>query len=422
MRVALTLLFVWLSSVPMLAIFAFVPADRVTEVPIDRLLANLGRNPDRLTPPEWQRAVGRVHLLAYLRGVVTLPVLRDHPSQLADGTIDDCSLLDPPTAAEQRQIDVRIRAGRPPVVRPPTGERCLTPTFSLAPRPEIPVERDSGRPASDRHLAEARTAYEAARALDPSDLRTHVALAFVYDRSGLPPQAAAELRLVLRDGLKRFPVPGKDAAVDWETHVVVSEALGHFLTLANSRADQQLRSRVVRRLKDTPPALSITPILVPVDADAPFESLVDRSSDVAFDFAGQEVPIRGGWITPKAAWLVWDPDRRQRIIGGFQLFGSVTWMSFWGNGYRALALLDDNGDGRIDGHELAGLALWHDADADGVCDALEVDTVASYGIVSVAYDHERVSDELWRSPRGVTYANGNQRPTYDWVVRGRPIR
>jgi hypothetical protein len=94
-RIIVTLLLVGFATAPSLATFEQVPAPRIVEIPIERVLGNLTGNGKMLPTAELQRAIGRVHLLAYLRGVVTLPVLRDKPSEVAEGSIGDCGQLDP---------------------------------------------------------------------------------------------------------------------------------------------------------------------------------------------------------------------------------------------------------------------------------------------------------------------------------------
>lgn len=138
---------------------------------------------------------------------------------------------------------------------------------------------------------------------------------------------------------------------------------------------------------------------------------------VSFDLTGQGLPLRGGWLKKNAAWLVWDPQSKGKITSGFQLFGSVTWLTPWENGYLALGALDDNGDGKIAGDELKGLSLWRDANANGISDKGEVKPVAYWQIVSLGYRHKRQSKEAWISEAGVTFANGETRPTYDWIIR-----
>ena len=166
----------------------------------------------------------------------------------------------------------------------------------------------------------------------------------------------------------------------------------------------------------------ITPLLVPLDNAAGVDDIVDRGAAVRFDADGLG---RGGawsWITPRAAWLVWDPARTGRVRSGTQLFGNVTFWLFWPDGYRALASLDDDGDGSISGPELDGLALWQDRDADGVSDAGEVRPVQRWGVTSLAargvgHTHRDVS--AWAAD-GVRFRDGTIRPTYDLLLRSAP--
>jgi hypothetical protein len=72
--------------------------------------------------------------------------------------------------------------------------------------------------------------------------------------------------------------------------------------------------------------------------------------------------------------------------------------------------------------ELKGLALWHDANGDGVCDPGEVKPLSEYGIVAVSCRYERDPshpDRIAFSPRGVTFANGRTRPTFDLILQPR---
>lgn len=150
-------------------------------------------------------------------------------------------------------------------------------------------------------------------------------------------------------------------------------------------------------------------------------SLINPGANVSFDFTGQGLPLRGDWITADAAWLVWDPRNTGKTTNGFQLFGSVTWLTPWDNGYLALAALDDNGDGKIAGGELKGLSLWRDENGDGISDKGEVKPVADWNIVALSHRHKRQSKHAWISETGVTFANGETRATYDWLVRTRLV-
>jgi hypothetical protein len=79
---------------PSMSMFAMVPADRVDEVPVERLLENLERNAQNLPEAEKWRAIGRIHLLAWLKQAAALPVYRERPGTIAEGEIGDCAELD----------------------------------------------------------------------------------------------------------------------------------------------------------------------------------------------------------------------------------------------------------------------------------------------------------------------------------------
>jgi len=144
---------------------------------------------------------------------------------------------------------------------------------------------------------------------------------------------------------------------------------------------------------------------------------------VTFDVDGSGLDRTWSWITPKAAWLVSDPKRDGKITSGLQLFGNVTFWMFWHNGYAPLAALDDDRDGILTGKELAGLALWHDANGNGVADPGEVKPVSAYGIVAISCKWQVLNenpDKVAFSPNGVVFQDGKTRPTFDLVLKAQP--
>jgi hypothetical protein len=147
--------------------------------------------------------------------------------------------------------------------------------------------------------------------------------------------------------------------------------------------------------------------------------MVDDEADVTFELDGTG-NRRWTWITTDAAWLVNDHRGTGDITSGLQLFGNVTFWAFWQNGYHALRALDDNGDGRLRGSELPGLALWHDRNSDGISDRGEVRPLAEWGIVELStdyhYDASHQHEIPW-SRAGVVFADGTVRPTFDVVLR-----
>lgn len=161
----------------------------------------------------------------------------------------------------------------------------------------------------------------------------------------------------------------------------------------------------------------VTPILFSFEQQGGLGELLAPNVFVSFDLDGTGRKQRWPWVKPDTAILVWDPDRTGRITSGRQLFGSVTWWLFFPDGYRALDALDDNRDGELAGAELAGLAIWMDANSNGVSDPGEVTAIEDTpiaGIETAAITTDGVSPA---NPIGLRLKHGRRLPTYDWVVR-----
>ncbi len=189
----------------------------------------------------------------------------------------------------------------------------------------------------------------------------------------------------------------------------------HLAMLAKSRADRERVWHVWARLGASRPRAFVTPMIVPL-VDGDFESLVDRHSTVQFDFAGTGDLRAHGWLRDDAAWLVWEPRAHGRILSGFDMIGAVTWAAFWRDGFQVLRALDDDRNGLVDGAELSGLALWHDANSNGASDPGEVRPVSAHGILSLATKGTG-DPNLLIAPAGVRYGDGKVRPLYDWTPR-----
>ena len=152
--------------------------------------------------------------------------------------------------------------------------------------------------------------------------------------------------------------------------------------------------------------------------DASLNDLIDDTARVRFDLDGFG-PRAWTWITSDAGWLVFDPKGSKRITSELQLFGNVTFWLFWENGYDALRALDDDGDGRLRGEELAGLAIWRDVNGDGVSQPDEVKPLSAWGIseLSVQYaGDDEDPDVLASSVAGVRFTDGTVRATYDVLL------
>tara|TARA_Y100000588_G_scaffold255619_1_gene270185 strand:+ start:123 stop:374 length:252 start_codon:yes stop_codon:yes gene_type:complete len=79
-----------------------------------------------------------------------------------------------------------------------------------------------------------------------------------------------------------------------------------------------------------------------------------------------------------------------------------------------LTTLDDNTDGQLDGAELRHLALWRDANGNGISESGELTSLTDAGIASLssrASPHCKVF-----FPKGMTLRNGTTRPTSDLIL------
>lgn len=259
------------------------------------------------------------------------------------------------------------------------------------------------------HLREARVHYTRAVELDGNILRVRLGLAYVLDKLGEEEAARVQLRKIIAIGsslLQRRIFP--------DDHAVLSEAVMHLSGLAISRTDQNALIQLRQLLGEKRPVITVTPMVIPL-FDSSFETMIDPESSVAFDFDGIGNKQAFGWLTPDAAWLVWDPNRRGKVESGFALIGQRTWAVFWTDGFEVLRALDDDKDGELTGAELSGLALWRDANGDGISDASEVLPIADHGIVGLSTQGIAKRLDLIVAPKGVRLQDGKTRPLYDWT-------
>lgn len=130
-----------------------------------------------------------------------------------------------------------------------------------------------------------------------------------------------------------------------------------------------------------------TPLVLDVGGDG-LRTLSRADSGVRFDLNADGVPEACGWIGPAEALLVRDLNRDGRIDSGHELFGDQTRLANGeraAHGFAALAELDGNADGLIDGRDAAWseLGLWRDSDSDGVLDGGEWLSLAGAGIAAL---------------------------------------
>jgi hypothetical protein len=271
--------------------------------------------------------------------------------------------------------------------------------------------------AASEHLETSLKFYDKALELTPDDLRAQLGRAWLLTQTDKKADAIAALRKVVEKSwetekdLKRIGLGG---------HTITAEGAGYLVPLLDAEKDKDeiatLKERADKLRKLPRP---VTPIAIPLHDGLKAIDIEDRTASVAFDADGSGLQKKWTWINRDAAWLVYDPKQSGKIDSGLQLFGNVTFWLFWESGYDALASLDDNGDGVLTGKELAGLALWHDANGNGICDPGEVKPLSEYGIVALSCKFERDPnhpDRIAFSKLGVTFRDGSTRPTFDLVL------
>lgn len=368
----------------------------VFAAPIDRALENVAQS----DMPEDRREgiLARLNLLAWARDDADFYYHRSN-ERIYGASARPCPA--PPYHVE-------------PIAPIQPGDLCSGSTGSIAYFGFGNMPRETPAVASEAALARleaARVHYARAVELQPDDVWMRLGYAYVLDRQQKTDEARAQLRTIMRLGRRTL---ARRQVQEWDIDALI-EATDQLEHLAVSSSDRRSLRRLNERIEHAdviPPPMS--PIVVPL-ADVEFESLVDRASSVGWNFSGQRTAPPRGWLRANAAWLVWDPNRRANITSGFDMIGERAWGVFWRDGFEALRALDDNRDGELSGAELGGLALWRDANGDGVSQADEVRPVAEHGVVALATTAQTTRPGLITASAGVRFEDGRTRPLYDWT-------
>jgi hypothetical protein len=357
----------------------------VEKIPVERLVKNL-EAALREHPEDWKSMLNlaRAHAMAYSTKSETLRVLSKDPEQVWFG-------YEAPIVPFRK------------VVRTNDPEKLKAAKVHLDAALKLYAEALKGIPSND--VAQVNVA--------------QLGHAWLLTQTDKKADAIPILRNVIR---KAWEVE-KPREAGREGIVLAAEAGEYLLPLLDPEKDKA----EIASLKETAEELAripraVTPIAVPLAAGLGAADLEDRSAHVSFDADGTGRRTSWTWITPNAAWLVYDPKRRGKITTALQLFGNVTFWIFWDTGYEALAALDDNHDGRLAGGELEGLALWQDVNGNGISEPGEVRPLSEFGIVAISCDSQRDAahpDKIAYSPKGVTFKDGSTRPTYDLVLHSR---
>ena len=259
--------------------------------------------------------------------------------------------------------------------------------------------------------------HEDALKIEPTNLTAQLGLGWSLEQKGRTQDAIAAYRKVIAAA---WPDESQATRAGLGKNFHVAEAARYLIPLLDPDRDRaeiaELQSRAAKLERLPRP---ITPLVVPLTASASAREIVDLDNAVAFDADGSGLVRSWTWISRDAGWLVHDPKRSGKIESALQLFGNVTFWLFWRNGFDALAALDDDRDGEIRDRELEGLALWRDANADGVSGAGEVKPLAEHGIVSLRCRYEEGDGFLTAAiaPGGVRFTGGRRADLVDVILR-----
>ncbi len=391
----------------------FAPIE-TSAVPIDRVLANLERDLRKDTNDVSRLYyLARVQAMAFAGTLSTLAIITNHSNPLENG-----------------KILLRFDSGLPEGASQPG----FVPPANAAPRAHLTNSIRLYQRAAD--LLGQGTNATAHHSLI---LPIHLGLAWTLDQSGRRPEAIKAYRRALQlawhdevdqtlplkerlswswDQLRTGRNPLSRPAKSLGAGMCYSEEIIRCLLPV---LDPQRDAKEIAQLNQDKATLNsiprwITPLLIPLQSGTPFPELVNPAAAVPFDLDGSGFLRRWGWITSKAAWLVYDHDGTGHITSGLQLFGNVTFWIFWRDGYAALASLDDDGDGQLSGAELRHLALWQDRNGNGICEPGEVRPLAEFGITALDCGSQPHFTGIPFNPTGVHYRDGSTQPSYDWIA------
>lgn len=379
-----TLAWMWIAAVTMPVSAMFV-AFETDNVPIERVAENLERHlADNPSDVRTRLNLARLHAMAWATKADTMAVLK-------------------------RRVGPGLEVGDP--------DFGYRPGFQ-----GVQVKRSDDPEAlrvARQHLMQAIDQYRAVLERDPGNVTALLGQSWCLDQAGEKARAVAGYRQVINT-VWPTESAGKLPVTNFGIVPTTTEVAGYLIPLLDPQADAPeiatLRDRV-RQL--TGISRPVTPIIVPLRDDVPLRELTDPRARVSFDADGSGLRRRWTWVTPDAGWLVFDRHGTGQITSALQWFGPVTFWLFWTDGYDAMRSLDDNGDGKLTGRELSGLAIWRDRNSNGVSELGEVRPVTSWGIVALSYSRIVPDDDptvaAW-SPSGVTLANGRTRPTYDVLL------
>lgn len=348
----------------------------IEKVPVQRLIGNLQtklkndpKNIDLLF------SLARVHSMAYAKKTSTVPVLK-------------------------RKGKETLWLGHVPKGIP----------FKVS-----PAGTEEAMGEAKAHLKKAIDGYKKVVNLKSDHYLARLGLAWCLEQAGKKEEAITRYRKLIKEAL---PADRKIRNRYSGLPTISTEATRYLIDLLDPEKDAKEIARLKEQAETTEKNIQrmITPVAIALNQTLAPEAFVDRNATVNFDLDGSGIQRRWQWITPDAAWLVYDEGDTGKITSALQMFGSVTFWLFWENGYEAMASLDDNADGRLRGSELQHLALWRDRNQNGISDPGEVKPLAAHDIVELECSAQTGESGMPYNVNGVTFVDGATRPTCDVIL------
>lgn len=363
------------------------------DVPLDTVLRNLEQRV-RTSPKDAQAhyLLGRIHSMAFASGEKTVRVIP------ADRRADKNQMF-----ATYATIRVMVDKQAP-----------LTPDRL-------------------RHLRRSIEEYNKAVRLDPQNPLYALGLGWMREMAiptdrttgmGRPDMAAEAYRRVIRLRAEKERAMGH-YGLNPDDRLAYEAALGLTRMLAGKRdraSVNEYRKMLALSTELGKKPSPITPIVIPLSGETSLASLLAPGRTSGFDLVGDGLKRDWPWVKPTTGILVWDPLDTGKITSGRQLFGNSTWWMFFRDGYEALASLDTDRNGWLEGPELSGIRVWQDANGNGVSDPGEIKPLAAHQIAALNVRPSHRDANGPRAEQGLRRADGSVAPTFDWTPTSLRIR
>ncbi|MGG8472582.1 calcium-binding protein [Rahnella sp. PAMC25617] len=164
-----------------------------------------------------------------------------------------------------------------------------------------------------------------------------------------------------------------------------------------------------------------SPIIIDLDGDG-IETL-SKNNGVFFDYDGDYLAERCGWVSSDDGLLVLDINKNGKIESGKELFGNNTSLInnvLASNGYQALQELDDDKNGVINNLDKVWneLSIWQDKNINGRVDEGELNRLERYEISEISVNYTKsstidVNNNAHRQIGDVTFSDGHKGASTD---------